>query len=151
MNSGSFDNLKVSQRWGCRANARQMRPTVAALSPHTRAIERVLQCVASRGIDSRVVVTTRSTSASDTVRGVPGRASSSKPSQPDWRNRRRHFPTVTRVVPNSAATAKSLFPAALASTIRARRASAWAVFGRRTQRSSSSRCMVLSLGIARVW
>ena len=86
MNSGSRDSLKVSQRCGFRPNARQMRLTVAALSPHALAIERVLQCVAPAGIVSKVCTTTRSTSSSPIVRGAPGRGSSSKPSQPSRRN-----------------------------------------------------------------
>ena len=43
---------------------------------------RVLQCVASRGVVSRVRRTTRSTCASVIVRGAPGRGSSSKPAEP---------------------------------------------------------------------
>ena len=58
-------------------NARQIRLTVGALNPLSLAIERVLQCVASRGSDSRVFTTTRSTSPSPIVRGAPGRGSSS--------------------------------------------------------------------------
>ena len=127
-----------------------MRPTVAGLSPLALAIERVLQWVASRGIDSSVIVTTRSTSASPILRGAPGLASSSRPSQRAATNRRRHLPTVTRVVPSRSATAMSLSPAALASTMRARRASACAVLRRRTQRSSSSRSPAESRGTARV-
>ena len=84
-----------------------MRLTVAALIPHALAIERVLQCVASAGIVSKVCTTTRSTSSSPIVRGAPGRGSSSKPSQPARRNRRRHLPTVPRVVPSSPATSRS--------------------------------------------
>jgi hypothetical protein len=59
MNNGSGDSLNVSLRCGCRLNARQIRLTVLWLSPHCRAIARVLQCVASRGVVSRVNVTTR--------------------------------------------------------------------------------------------
>lgn len=40
--------------------ARQMRPIVAWLSPVVRAMARVLQCVAPRGVDSRVRTTTSS-------------------------------------------------------------------------------------------
>ena len=101
-----------------------MRLTVAALSPHTLAIERVLQCVAPAGIVSKVCTTTRSTSSSPIVRGAPGRGSSSKPSQPSRRNRRRHLPTVPRVVPSSPATFRSPLPAAVSSTIFARKTSA---------------------------
>ena len=44
------------------------------------ASERVLQCVASGGVVSRVVMTTSSTWSSVTVRGAPGRGSSRRPS-----------------------------------------------------------------------
>ena len=80
MNSGSGDSLNVSLRCGCKPKARQMRLTVLWLRPHCRAIARVLQCVASRGVVSSVNVTTCSTAASVTVRGAPGRGSSSNPS-----------------------------------------------------------------------
>ena len=59
------------------------------------AIERVLQCVASRGFDSSVLVITRSTSASRIVRGAPG-GSSSSPSSRFARNLERHRPTIAR-------------------------------------------------------
>ena len=121
MNNGSRDSLKVSLRWGLSANARQTRPTVEALRPQARAIDSRLQCVAPRGVVSSVRTTTRSTSSSVTRRDAPGRGSSSKPSQPLRRNRRRHLPTVARVVPRACATAWSLRPAALCSTMRARR------------------------------
>src|SRR5262249_61855686 len=51
----------------------------------------------------------------------------------------RQRPTVCRVTPASRATTWLSFPAAHASTIRARWARAWAVVGRRTHRSSASR------------
>ena len=105
MNSGSLDSLKVSLRRGLSANSRRIRLTVARFRPLVSAIERVLYCVAPRGSDSSVRVTTRSTSSSLTVRGVPGRGASSRPSQPLARNRRRHLPAVARVVPRVAATA----------------------------------------------
>src|SRR3954471_23720849 len=92
MNSGSLDSLKVSLRCGCNPKARQMRLTVLRLKPDSCASERVLQCVASRGSDSSVVVSTCSTSASLTLRGVPGRGSSSKPSNTLLRKREHKFP-----------------------------------------------------------
>ncbi len=73
MNSGSLESLKVSVRWGWSENARQMRLMVLRLSPEASAIERVLQCVAPRGVVSRVRASTRSTSVSLTLRGVPDR------------------------------------------------------------------------------
>lgn len=46
------------------------------------ASERVDQCVASVGVDSSVSVNTRSTALSLSLREVPERGSSSKPSKP---------------------------------------------------------------------
>ena len=151
MKCGSVDSLKCSLRCGLRPKARQMRPIVEGLKPEARAIERRLQCVAPRGSDSRVRTTTRSTASSDTLRGVPGRGSSSKPAQPARRKRRRHLPTVARVTPSSLATATSLPPRALRRTMRALRASACAVLRRRRQRSNCWRWRSVSCGAARVW
>src|SRR3990167_10926563 len=52
-NSGSLESLKVSWRWGCSPNARQMRDTAVCDRPTSRAIVRVLQCVAAWGTLSR--------------------------------------------------------------------------------------------------
>jgi hypothetical protein len=93
MNSGSRDSLNVSARCGCSRNAFQIRPTVERLNPEWAAIEARDQCVASRGVDSRVSATTRSTSSSVIVRGAPGRGSSTSPSSRSATNRARHFPT----------------------------------------------------------
>ena len=60
-NSGPVESLKVSTRCGFRPKARQMRQTAVWLSPAALASERLLQCVASAGAASRVVVTARST------------------------------------------------------------------------------------------
>jgi hypothetical protein len=80
MNSGSFESWKVSAlRCSYNAKARQMRLTALWLSPQRRAIERVDQCVASRGCVFSVRVSTRSTVASLIWRGAPGRGSSSEP------------------------------------------------------------------------
>ncbi len=94
-----------------------------------RAMDRVLHCVAPRGSDFSVATTARSTSASETVRGAPGRGSCCKPSQPSRRKRFRHLPTEARVVPSLLATAWSLWPLALSSTIGAASAtcSGWKV------------------------
>ena len=150
INSGSRDSLKVSLRWGLRANARQIRLTVAELRPQARAIDRVLHWVPPRGIDSSVRTTTCSTSSSPMERGVPDRGSSSKPSQPLRRKRRLHLPTVARVVDSIWATAWSLWPSALLRMMRAREASAWDVFWRLSQRCSCSRWSLLTVGISRV-
>jgi hypothetical protein len=67
------DSLNVSDRHGCSPNVRQIRETVDCDIPVALAID---QCVALRGFDSSVSTMTRSTSASVTVRGRPGQASS---------------------------------------------------------------------------
>src|SRR5262249_7375941 len=139
MKSGSADSLKVSVRWGCSAKAPQIRCTALRLRPLACAIDRVLQCVASAGVVSRVRVSTRSTCASVIVRGAPGRGSSRSPSSRRLRNRVRPLPTVCFVSRNSCATTVFVFPAAQPKMRRARWATAWAVFARRAQRSSVSR------------
>ena len=115
-----------------------MRLMVLRLSPERRAIERVLQCVASAGVVSNVSVTTLSTSASVILRGAPDRGSSTRPSKRRSKNRDRHFPTVGFDRFNSAATSVFVLPSAHLRTIRARCANAWAVFGRRTHCSNVS-------------
>jgi len=104
------------------------------------AIERVDQCVAVGGLSSSVRRITSSTCSSEIRRGAPGRGSSSSPSSPSATNRRRHLPTVAACTPSSTATVSLLNPWAQRNTIRARNASAWAVFGRRAHRSSAARC-----------
>ena len=138
MKKGSADSLKVSVRCGCRAKARQMRLTVVWLRPERWAMDRVLQWVASLGVDSSVSVITRSTSASVTARGRPLRGSSDRPSNRRSKNRERHFPTVSSDTSKSAATLVLLRPSAQARIILARSARPWAVLGRRTHRSSVS-------------
>src|ERR1041385_3606320 len=91
MKSGSVESLKLSLRWGAKAKARHTRWTLVLLKPQAAASERVLQCVAFLGVDSKVIVSTRSTSASLRRRGVPGRGSSNKPSTRLCRKRLRHF------------------------------------------------------------
>src|SRR5438445_1045531 len=149
--SGSFDSLNVSVRCGCRAKARQIRLTAVWLRPLVRAIDRVLQCVASRGVDSNVIVTTRSTSSSEIRRGAPGRGSSSSPSSRRRRNRRRHSRAVAQLISWSWATWRMGWASALAKAIRARIASACAVVGRHAARSNVARSSALSItgGIAR--
>ena len=92
--------------------------------------------MAARGFSSSVLVMTRSTSSSVIVAAGPGRGSSARPSSRSSRNRDRHFVTVARETPGSAATALIDSPSAQASTIRDRSASACAVFRRRAQPSS---------------
>ena len=87
---------------------------------------------------------TLSTSASPIVRGAPGRGSSSNPSSRCARNRRRHLPTVGSVISSTAATCLFERPSA-ASTMRARRARAWAVVGWRVERVSVVRSSVVGV------
>ena len=106
--------------------------------PATRAMERVLQCVASDGALSSVSVTTRSTSASPIWRGAPGRGSSSRPSTERSRKRFRHLLTIYWVTPSSIATIVFVLPSAQVSTRRARCANSWAVVRLRLHLSTVS-------------
>ena len=121
------------------SNFRQIRPTVDLLSPLRLAIEARDQWVASRGISSRVAVTTSSTLSSRSDGGRPGRFSSASPSSRLRVNPPRHRATVCSVVRSSAATCLLSLPSAQASTILARSASTWDVFARRAHRVSWSR------------
>jgi hypothetical protein len=103
------------------------------------ASERVDQCVAFVGVVSRVVVITRSTSASAIVRGRPGRGSSVNPSRRWATNRLRHLRTVSSVMPSSPAIAALVRPSAAANTIRHRIASPLAVFLRLAHASNCDR------------
>jgi len=60
--AGSRDTLKPRTRWGFRPLARQCREMVAALTPSSAAILRVLQCVAALGLLCVVNSTNRATS-----------------------------------------------------------------------------------------
>ena len=88
-----------------------MRLTVAELSPHSLAIDRVLHCVAPRGNASSVRTTTRSASSSPAERGVTGRGSSGASAAPavhGWfRGAVRAIRQLTRV-PRSVPAAGSL-------------------------------------------
>ena len=64
-----------------RPNARQRRLMADCDRPEAFAIPRVLQWVAVAGLVSHVRVIARSTAASVTVRGAPGRGSSTRPSR----------------------------------------------------------------------
>ena len=103
MNCGSLDSFQVCWRCGASPNACQIRITASGVIPTSRAIDRVDQCVASLGADSSVVITTRSTCSSVIVLGRPGRGSSNSPSSRLAANRLRHFVTVGREMPSSAA------------------------------------------------
>ena len=126
-NSGSVDSLKVSLRCGCSPKARQMRCTVETDRPDALAIERVLQCVAARGIVSSVVVTTSAILSSPILRGAPGRGSSSSPSRRRAANRLRQVATVTRVDAEPLGDRQIGQAFAASSTISARTASPRAV------------------------
>src|SRR5215218_2276438 len=75
------------------------------------------------------------------VGGRPGLGSSARPSSRSARKRRRHLRTVSAVTPRSRATATigGTSGPAHASTIRARKASAWADVARRVHRSNTAR------------
>ena len=103
MNCGSGDSLNSSARWGLRPNACQMACTDDGDMPTALAIDRVDQCVASAGADSKVSTMTSSTAASPMVRGGPGRGSSQSPSRRRSANRERHFDTVAGWHPSPAA------------------------------------------------
>ncbi len=104
MNCGSGDSLNSSARWGLRPNAPpQMACTDDGEMPTALAIDRVDQCVASGGADSKVSTITLSTAASSMVRGGPGRGSSQSPSRRRSANRERHLAAVAGWHPSSAA------------------------------------------------
>ena len=109
-NSGSVDSLKVSLRCGCSENAFQIRCTVDGAKPDARAIPRDVKCVRPVGSVSSVAVTTSATFWSVTVRGAPGRGSSSKPSSRFSAKRLRQVAAVTRVMPSRSAIARLLAP-----------------------------------------
>jgi hypothetical protein len=142
MNCGSLDSLNVSVRCGLSPNARQIRRTLVGDIPVWRAISRVDQWVASVGVSSKVLTTTRSTCSSVIVRGAPGRGSSTNPSSRWATKRARHLVTVGRERPSRSATSVLEVPSAQASTIRQRSASAWALLRRRDHRSSVARSSV---------
>jgi hypothetical protein len=143
-NKGSFDSFQVSTRCGASPNARHTRDTVDCDIPRCAAIARVDQCVASRGAVSSVAVISASTCVSDTVRGRPGRGSSSSPSRRCPANRLRQVVTVLRANPSR--TAISVFepPSAAANTILLRVARPAALVRRRAQDSNCARSVSLS-------
>jgi hypothetical protein len=110
-------------------------------TPDVLAIERVLQCVASAGIVSSVLVTTSVIFSSSILRGAPQRGSSSRPSKRFLANRFRHSPTVSRETPSVAAIAQLFMPSAANRTISARIASTRAIFRRRARISNSLRSL----------
>ena len=120
--------------------------------PAAWAIDRVDQCVSRPGVSSSVRVISCSTCSSVITRGRPGRGSSHSPSNRPATNLDRHFDTVFRETPISAATSPSDLPSAQRNTIRARTANACAVLRRRahpvnTDRSCSDNTTGTSFGL----
>ena len=131
MNCGSRLSFHESCRCGCNPNARQIRDTADCDIPSSAESDRVDQCVASVGVVSNVRVITASTCSSATVRGRPGRGSSSKPSSRSTRKRERHLRALLSATFSFAAIAVLPSPSAAANTIRERIANAFALFARR--------------------
>ena len=136
---GSFDSFHESCLCGANPNALHTRETVDCDMPRCSAIDRVDQCVAFFGVVSRVAVIRSLICSSPTVRGRPGRGSSSNPSQRCSTNRPRHRRTVPRLRPRRCATSVFDPPSAAARTIRERIAKPEAVVRRRAHPSSSRR------------
>src|ERR1700736_6378257 len=111
-----------------------MRRTLLALRPLSRAMERELQWLASRGVDSKVLVITASTRSLPMLRGAPAQGSSSSPVRPFSMNRERHLPTVALVTWSRLAMAVLVNPLALFRMIRERMARALVDLGREAQR-----------------
>jgi len=75
------ESLNVSTRWVCNPKVCQIREIVAFENATVSAMERVLHWVACDGGPSRVRVMRSTTISSVTVRGAPGRGSSTSPSR----------------------------------------------------------------------
>jgi len=91
------------------------------------------------GVVSNVAVINASIRASSTTRGLPGRGSSSSPSQRCSTKRLRHRWTVVREIPIRAAMSELDSPSAAANTIRDRNANPAALLRRRAHPSNSAR------------
>ncbi|SQE00910.1 hypothetical protein FMEAI12_7420002 [Parafrankia sp. Ea1.12] len=128
--NGSVDTLKSSTSQGLRPKARQTRCTLLGEIPTRFASSRLDQWVAPSGTSSRVRTTTSSTWASLIVRGAPGLGSSLSPAHRCRTNRFRHLPTVSRLIPSSAATDVLVLSSAHINTMRARWARPCAVLRR---------------------
>jgi hypothetical protein len=139
-----LDSFHVSTLCGASPKARHTRETVDCDIPRCAAIERVDQCVASFGADSRVSVISRSTCSSVTVRGRPGRGSSANPSRRCSAKRDRQVVTVGRDTSSRAAISVFDRPSAAASTILLRAASPAVEVRRRAQDSSWARSSSVS-------
>ena len=101
-----------------------MRLIAVWLRPVALAISRVDQCVAALGLLSSVRTITCSICASDSLRGCPGRGSSSRPSTPASPKRCHHFRTVAGHTFSSAAMPATEPPSTARTTTHDRSASA---------------------------
>ena len=153
MNWGSVLSFHVPAMCGWRPKARQIRETADCDMPCDLAIDRVDQCVSPpAGACSSVAFMTCSTCSSLISLGRPGRGSSVSPASRFSRNRARHFDTMSRETPSSAATQLIVPPSAQARITRDRSASACEVFRRRAhavsvKRSSSVRSRGTTFGL----
>ena len=112
-------------------------------------MERVLQWVRPRGVDSRVFVTTASTASSVIVRAAPGRGSSCSPSRRSAMNLDRHFAMVPRLARSSRATSLiDLSPSAHLKTTLARNAIWRPLRGLAIRRSRAARSSMVSFRIS---
>ena len=106
MNWGPVGSFHVWRTCGLRPKVRQIRDIVDCDTSADLAIDLVDQCVSPPGgACSSAAVTTCSAFSSLTVRGRLGRGSSASPSSRRSASRDRHFDTVSRETPSSAATA----------------------------------------------
>ena len=138
-NNGSLESFKVSWRCGWSPNACQIRDTAVCVSPTSAAIDRVDQCVASRGVLSSVLVITASTCSSVIVRGRPGRGSSLQPVEPVLGEPAAPLAHRADRDPQLPGDLGVVRPSAAASTIRDRNASACALVRRRAHASNCAR------------
>lgn len=140
MNNGSVESLKWSTRCGLSPKVLPDLPDRGLAEPgplrHLRAgpVRRV-RWRGLQGCHDHVF----STWSTLIVRGRPGRSSSSSPSRRCSMNHLRHLPTVAGEQRSCSTTVLLSAPAAHASTIFDRSASAWAEVARRASRVSCSR------------
>lgn len=97
--------------------AQELQELAAAVAAVSRAMVRVLQCVAPCGIDSNMRAITALTRASSMLRGAPGRGASSRPSMQWSTKRARHLETVRCVTSWRTATTLFSMPSAQPNTI----------------------------------
>ena len=116
--SGSVENLNVSAFHGFRPQRRQIRATVAKLTPRWSASKRADQCVtpslAGGGSNVAAMI-----ACSSCTGGRPDRGRSSSAASPPVAYRTRQACTVGRLTPTSRPTSALLAPSAASNTIRA--------------------------------